>query len=344
MILEMSYNGVAGSHLQAGLLQPNQVDPTYLQKYGPTLLSSSVTSPAAVAAGIQLPYANFLNTYTTGSLCACTVAQALKPYPQYTGINTSSGGGDHSGHSTYHAAQVMIQKRAGSLTLQASYVFSKLLTNADSYWVGGAAMDFYNRKLEKSIGAYDLTHNVKISEVYELPFGKGRRYLTHGVAAWTLGGWRVASIQYYASGQPQGLTTTVSLPLGGGADRPDVPTYQGWRAHGCSGFDPSVNRMIQPASFFGAQPGSGSFGDETRLNPSFRQCPSLTENISVSRMFFLRENLKLNFRVEGFNVFNRTQWGTGSLSLQSPTFGLLQSSADLLNTPRQLQMALKVYF
>jgi Carboxypeptidase regulatory-like domain len=344
MVLDLSYNGVAGSHLQAGLLQADQVNPLYLQKYGATLLTSPVNSPAAVAAGIQLPYANFLNTYTTGSLCACTVAQSLKPYPQFTGINTSSGGGDHSGHSTYHAGQVMIQKRAGNFTLQASYVLSKLLTNADSYWVGGAAMDFYNRRLEKSIGAYDLTHNVKISQVYELPFGKGKRFFTHGFASWALGGWRVASIQYYASGQPQGLTTTVSLPLGGGADRPDVPTYGGWRAHSCSGFDPSVNRMIQPASFFGAQPGSGSFGDETRLNPSFRQCPSLTENVSVSRMFAIWESVKLNFRVEGFNVLNRTQWGTGSLSLQSPTLGQLQSSADLLNTPRQLQLALKLYF
>jgi hypothetical protein len=102
--------------------------------------------------------------------------------------------------------------------------------------------------------------------------------------------------------------------------------------------------MIQPPSFFGVQPGSGSFGNETRLNPSFRQCPSLTENVSVSRMFSIWENVKLNFRVEGFNVFNRTQWGTGSQSLQSPTLGQLQSSADLLNTPRQLQVALKLYF
>jgi hypothetical protein len=61
-------------------------------------------------------------------------------------------------------------------------------------------------------------------------------------------------------------------------------------------------------------------------------------------MFPIRESVKLNFRVEGFNVLNRTQWGTGSLSLQSPTLGQLQSSADLLNTPRQLQLALKLYF
>jgi Carboxypeptidase regulatory-like domain len=343
MVLDMSYNGVVGSHLQAGLLQPDQTNPIYLKTLGTTVLSSLVTSPAAAAAGIQLPYANFINTYTTGNACACTVSQALKPYPQYTGINTSSGGGDHSGHSTYHAGQVMIQKRSGDFTLQASYVFSKLLTNADSYWVGGAAMDFYNRKLEKSIGEYDVTHNVKISQIYELPFGKGKRFLTHGFGSWVAGGWRVASIQYYGSGLPQSISTTITLPLGGGADRPEVPTYDGWQAHSCSGFDPSVDRMIQPASFFGPQPTNG-FGDETRYNPKFRTCPALTENVSVSRMFPIRESVRLNFRVEAFNVLNRTQWGPGNESLQSQTFGMLESSSDLLNTPRQLQLALKLYF
>ena len=77
---------------------------------------------------------------------------------------------------------------------RASYVFSKLLTDADSYWgnamptdyYGGGggcclAADQYNRRLEKSIGEFDVTHNFKIGFVYDLPFGKGRQYLTHGV-------------------------------------------------------------------------------------------------------------------------------------------------------------------
>jgi len=101
--------------------------------------------------------------------------------------------------------------------------------------------------------------------------------------------------------------------------------------------------MIQPASFFGPQPTTG-FGDETRYNPKFRTCPALTENVSVSRMFPIRESVRLNFRVEAFNVLNRTQWGPGNESLQSQTFGLLESSSDLLSTPRQLQLALKLYF
>ena len=58
----------------------------------------------------------------------------------------------------------------------------------------------------------------------------------------------------------------------------------------------------------------------------------------------IKEGIKLDFRAEGFNVFNRTRFGTGSLNLGSQTFGRLTSSGDLLNTPRQMQLALKLIF
>ena len=53
---------------------------------------------------------------------------------------------------------------------------SKILTDSDSYWPGSFAADFYNRGLEKSIGQFDVTHNFKMSVVYDLPFGKGKPF------------------------------------------------------------------------------------------------------------------------------------------------------------------------
>ena len=53
--------------------------------------------------------------------------------------------------------------------MQTSYVFSKMLTDSDSYWGSGRAMDQYNRGLEKSIGQFDITHNFKIAAIYDLP-------------------------------------------------------------------------------------------------------------------------------------------------------------------------------
>ena len=72
--------------------------------------------------------------------------------------------------------------------------------------------------------------------------------------------------------------------------------------------------------------------------------PNLNENLSVTRSFPIREAIRMEFRAEGFNVLNRVRFGTGSTQIQNQNFGHLTSSGDLLNTPRQLQLALKLYF
>ena len=227
-----------------------------------------------------------------------------------------------------------------------SYVFSKILTDADSYWPGGAAMDPYNRILEKSIGQFDITHNVKFNAVWELPFGRGRTFLTGGGPMdWVAGGWRVSGIANYFTGQPLGLGTSNGLPLFGGGNRPIISTYENWRPATKGGsFDPAVDRTIQPASFFPAQP-ANTFGNMTRYNPDFRANYGFTENLSAAKSFPLRERLRLDFRAEFFNVFNRTRFGMGSLNLQAQSFGVLsQTAGDQANSPRQIQLALKLYF
>jgi hypothetical protein len=357
-VLEVSYNALIGSHLQTQLLNVDQVDPKYLGQYGQSLMNSLITAPAAVAAGFKSPYPTF-TLGTCPALQACwgsgaTVARSLRPFPQYNSIDTFGGGGDHSGHSTYHAGIIKLERRAQKgLTLQTSYVFSKILTDSDSYWGNGAAMDQYNRRLEKSIGQFDITHNFKVAAIYETPFGKGKAHLNHGLAANLLGNWRVSFLGFYSSGQPLPLSTSVGTPsvLFAGGNRPLVSSYDGWRATTKNGkFDPSVDTFVQPASFFPSQVGNqfaGTtqyFGNMTRYNPKFRQFGNYTENISINKSFQIHEAIRIDFRAEAFNAFNRTRFGTGSLQLQSSTFGQLTSSGDLLNSPRQMQLALKLYF
>jgi hypothetical protein len=357
MILEVSYNAVIGTHLQAQLLDYNQINPKYLTAFGTiaqsaTVLNSQVGSATANAVGIVAPYPGFKGT----------VKQSLRPFPQYTYIDTFAGQGDHSGHSAYHAGILRIEKRyTRGLTLQASYVFSKLLTNADSYWGNNTtstgngcclAADQFNRSLEKGIGQFDVTHNFKTGFVYELPFGKGRTYLNHGAAGWILGNWGLNGFLSYSSGQPVGITSSYVLPLYGnvnGRSTPYVTSYSGWQPDFSHGFDPSVTNFFVPYKNgpFPVQ-GSGTdlngFGNVSRYSPKVRQFPNYNENLSVSRSFPIRESTRLEFRAEGFNVFNRVRFGTGSTSLQDVNFGHLTSSADQLNTPRQLQLALKLYF
>src|SRR6202012_2521418 len=95
----------------------------------------TLTSPVkGNTVGVALPYASFSGT----------IAQALRPYPQYNVIDTYAGQGDHSGHSTYHALILKFQKRYSSgLTFTASYVFSKLLTDSDSAWGTAYAAAFF---------------------------------------------------------------------------------------------------------------------------------------------------------------------------------------------------------
>jgi hypothetical protein len=190
-----------------------------------------------------------------------------------------------------------------------------LLTDADSYWgnatssTGGGcclAADQFNRRLEKSIGQFDVTHNFKIGFVYDLPFGKGRQYLTHGFASWVLGNWGVNGVLTYSSGTPVGITSSYLLPIYGatrGRSTPYITSYNNWR-----------------------------------------QFPNLNENMSLTRSFPIKEQFRIEFRAEAFNLFNRVRFGTGDVNLQDQNFGRLTSSSDLLNTPRQLQLALKVYF
>ena len=357
-IVESSYNASIGTHLQSQLLNINQVDPANLQRYGFATLNSLVTSPAAIAAGFKSPYPTFTNSSGPAQDAwwgsGATAARTLRPFPQYNAVDTYGGGGDHSGHSAYHAGMIRLERRAThGMTVQTSYVFSKIITDSDSYWGSGQALDQYNRRLEKSIGQFDVTHNFKLAGIYELPFGPGKSMFNKGVSAFVIGGWRVSGVALYSSGLPLGLGTSVGTPsvLFAGGNRPLISTYDGWRGATAAGdFNPSTDRFVQPASFFPAQVGNqfaGTtqyFGNQTRYNPKFRQLPNLTENLSIAKSFRISEKARLDFRAEAFNLFNRQRFGTGSLQIQNSQFGQLTSSGDLLNSPRSMQMALKLYF
>ena len=346
-ILEVGYLATLASHIQSSMLALNQIPyrdlPAYLSPFtatGRSLLNSRIDSSGAIAAGISAPFAVFNTLWGQGA----TVAQALRPYPQYSAIDTWNGGGDRIGHSTYHSMMVKFRKQySGGLTVQGSYVLSKLLTDSDSS-TGGASqpLDNYNRRLEKSIALYDQTHSLKLNYVFELPFGKGRKYLSgKGVASSVIGGWRFSGIQEYTSGTPMSLGTTVSFPIFNGGNRAEVPSYDGWRAPVAGEkFDPAVDTFLQPVSFFGTQP-TDRLGSSTRFNPKQRNWPTYTESASLARIFEIKETLRLEFRCEAFNLLNRTAFGglSGATSLQNPNFGLWRSQS---NSSRRLQVAMKV--
>jgi hypothetical protein len=333
MVLEAGYHGANASHLTGNPLNYDQINqgtlPSNLNPFtvaGRALLNAAIDSPAAVAAGIRTPYPGFKGS----------VAQSLRPFPQFSGISAEARGG----HSTYHSLTAKLEKRYSmGLTFQGSYVLSKILTDADTTDL----VDQYNRRLEKAIASFDQTHSVKLSYVYEVPFGHGKKWLTRGLASQVLGGWRLAGIQMYMSGTPMNLGTTISFPIFNTSNRPAVASYDGWRAP-IKGdkFDPNVDSYFQPVSFFGVQP-TDRFGDMPRRNPKLRSFPGYNENLSLAKTFNIREPMRLDLRVEAFNMLNRTLFGalSNATTLQNPNFGLWRSQA---NDPRRMQVALKLYW
>ncbi len=228
---------------------------------------------------------------------------------------------------------------------------------------GGAqyAADQYNRGLEKSIGQYDVTHDFKFSTVYDLPFGRGQK-LSHQrtgrVDRGQLADFEHQPLCQWDTGCK--LRPRIRLPIYAPGDPGStrvpayVTSYNGWQPSYSGKFDPSVDNFFVPycgtatATCSGPFPyqGSGSalntIGNETRYNPKLRLFPNLNENMSLTKTFPIKERIRMEFRAEAFNVFNRVRFGTGSTQLQSQTFGVLTGSGSQINTPRNLQLGFEV--
>ncbi len=342
--VEVDYNGSKGSHLQANLLNLNQVPLAkvndLIARFGAAgavaLLNSNITSATAVAAGITAPYPAFL----TAAQNTKSVAQALRPFPQYNSVTTTTGGGDKTGRSMYHAAVVKMNARMSSLLLQGSYTYSHLMTNADTFSGSTGSMDTAQPDLEYSIGSLDQPHSVKLSTVWTLPFGADRRWLRSGVANQILGGWRIAAVQNYTTGFPLAVTTGAApLPIFNGTNRPNIVPGVDWQAPFAGDkFDPNVDKYLNRAAFSAPV---GQLGNAPRRNGDIRRPWNLTENVSVAKTITVSTRMRVDVRAEAFNLFNRIVWGAPVTDFNNANFG---SITTLGNSPRQMQFGLRLYW
>ncbi|HMY71142.1 MAG TPA: hypothetical protein PLQ88_04870 [Blastocatellia bacterium] len=302
-------------------------------------------SAAVRAAGFTKPYASFPDNFS--------LDRALRPFPQYTDISTGSGNGDRSGHSTYHAMVLKLERRVSNgLYLQGSYVWSKILSDSDRVDAGGRAMDQYNRRWEKSVGEFDLPHNAKLSYLYDAPIGKGKKWDLGGVGNAIVGGWRFGAIHVYTSGQPIQLSGG-GIGLGGRSaavvktldnwvvDIPDNPNiratsgYTSYFAALCSiaaNCNAAGTAVVNQPTVFGQAP---------RYNGRARRMSNLNENVSLQKSFFFTERFKMDFRWELFNVLNRVVFDAPNSNITSATFGRITNQ---FNSPRRMQFGLKLYF
>jgi hypothetical protein len=125
--------------------------------------------------------------------------QAYKPYTQFGAVNLWS----NFGHSSFHSGTGKIEKRfSRGLTMTTFYTYGKALDESDAD--GNAnGITYYNRRLEKGRAGFDIKHRSVTYATYELPFGRGRQWLTSGgVKDYLLGGWNISWIQTFQSGTP----------------------------------------------------------------------------------------------------------------------------------------------
>ena len=162
-------------------------------------------------------------------------SQALRPFPQYTTINTLDGGGDRIGHSTYHSLMIKFDKRmASGLTVQASYKVSKLLTDSDS--TTSAAGDMYNLRLLKSIASFDQTTPGQTRVGIRTSF-RTRKGFPAQRRRGCRGGWWLARVRHTNLCQRIAVEHRLHryFPIGDFSNRPTISTYDSWRGPICGG-------------------------------------------------------------------------------------------------------------
>ncbi len=323
LVVEAAYVGVKGTHLGNALVGLNQLNPSYLALG--SLLTQNITSASAKTAGIVAPYAGF-----TGS-----VAQSLRPYPQFLNITDQA---DPNGNSTYNALQVKLSKRLShGLTILGAYTRAKSLTDGSVMAGGGpSGADFYNRRLEKSFSTNDVPNVIALAYTYELPFGKGRKFLATGIAGKIIGGWQLAGIHQYQTGKPVQLTVSNTLPIFNGSLRANV----------VPGVDMTlvpVNPLSDPwfnkAAF--TVPATYQLGNAARSYNDLRAPNMYNENVGLVRRIKVAEKVTLMFRGEFTNVLNRVVFGAPNGNASSTSFGRVGSQA---NTPRQGQVSFRADF
>jgi hypothetical protein len=339
--IEANYIGNHGAHLSnpyyLGYL--NQVPSQYLS-LGNTLLDDISLHPE-----IPKPYPSF-----TG-----TVAQALRPYPQYQGVNSYRSNVDWS---NYNSFQLTLTKRTThGLSFLISYTFSKALTTSDSAGAGVYyyhAQDFYNRKADYSVAQWNYPQDLKVTWIYDLPFGPKGRWLRTGATSYALGGWRVAAIQRYLSGAPLSLGQSgfESTALFNPGLRPDVvlPPDQWILPSGKpNNPDPILGTpYLNPAAFAAVPVTSNNvplhLGNSPRFFSNLRGFAGYGEDMSLVKRTALpfREGMNLELRLDITNLFNRINLCDPNTDVTNPsTFGRVVGKCG---GPRTMQWGARFTF
>jgi len=247
-------------------------------------------------------------------------------------------------HTHYDSLQSRLSRRFSSgFLVNVSYTFSKntgICCN-DISDTAPAIELLQFLPLARSLEPNDRTHHLTASWVAHSPFGKGRRWLNHGIAAALAGGWRLNGLVAMTSGKPFNVTGSTT-PLNSnsvGTQRPDLVkpdvAIPGGIGTGHAYFDTTAFQVVNTARI-------GTAGYEILRGPSARNVDA-----SLFREFALTERFKLQIRAEAFNVTNTPHFATPSGNASSTGFGFITATTGFGREgldARMLRLGGRLYF
>jgi hypothetical protein len=248
------------------------------------------------------------------------------------------------GNQSYHSLQAVAQRRlSAGLEFQASYTYSKCMTNNLGYYGQGGQSGqsnyyfeyIYNSKLEWGPCDYDAAHNFVADAIYTLPFGRGQKYGKNMSKRMdTLaGGWQVSGIVSLHTGFPLTITANDASHTGSRGARANCVAPG--KVLGTQNSPEGGYQWFNPASYI--QPPSGTLGNcgvGTIRGPGLR-----TLDFSIMKIFSVTERQRVELRGEFINLTNTPILNAPSHGVGT-TLGLLQTSQGA----RNVQFALKYFF
>jgi Carboxypeptidase regulatory-like domain len=279
-------------------------------------------------------YANLVNPAT-----------GVAPYPAFGPITWR---GD-VGNSTFHALQFNARRPfQNGFLLSMNYMWSHSINDGS---IGGGEsdtpQDSFCRSCDKASSDDDVRQLFNLSAVYQLPFGAGRHYLSSpGIARTILGGWTLSTIATTQTGLPFNITITRSngsVPGGlaiSGAERPNL--VPGVSLTPAGGSTPQL--WINPAAF--STPAPGTFGN---LGRNAFRAPGISDvDLTAAKDIPITERMRVRFRADAFNIFNRAQYGAPNANVSAGNFGVITSTlgsyATGRGTPREFQLSARISF
>lgn len=270
---------------------------------------------------------------------------ARRPIQGYDFIQVSWGGG----FSTYHGLQWKVEKKySAGLYLLNSFTWSKTMDNAGGHLEtangDNSRVNYADMRNEKGLGSYNQPLNNTSTAVWEVPFGKGRRWGSGGNAIVNAiaGGWRLTGINTMTSGQPINLSYSAPSLFQVSSAPTYRPNYVGGSLY---------SSEKSPANYFNKAaviaPSSATPNDPSKPFGNLGRNVGRTNAIfnfdgGAHKEFALPwETTRLEFRAEFFNLFNKTNLGAAQGNVSSNTFGTI---TGLSSPARQIQFALKLAF